>query len=224
MSMLDDSALRIMDVLDENQRSALEALGSPITIPAAQTIFWEGQPSRSVLIIREGHLKVTQRAADNTEVILNIFGPGEVMGDEGALMDEPRSATVTTITEVSGLDISAARLLQFVEDQHLWPLMYRTLVHRRHQMSQRVMLARLDVKRRLADWLLQLAREVGEATDEGWLIESTLSQQDLAARIGASRDAVAIELRRFRDRNLVSTGRHRIVLHDLETLRRLAVD
>jgi CRP-like cAMP-binding protein len=224
MSMLDDSALRIMDVLDKNQRSALETLGSPITFPADQTIYWEGQPSRSVLIIREGHLKVTQRAADDTEVILNIFGPGEVMGDEGALMDEPRSATVTTITEVSGLDISAEQLLQFVEDQQLWPLMYRTLVHRRHQMSQRVMLSRLDVKSRLADWLLQLAREVGEASDDGWVIESTLSQQDLAARIGASRDAVAIELRRFRNRNLVSTGRHRIVLHDLETLRRLAVD
>lgn len=222
--MLDDSALRIMDVLDADQRTALENLGSPITFPAAQTIFWEGQPSRSVLIIREGHLKVTQLAADNTEVILNIFGPGEVMGDEGALMDEPRSATVTTITEVSGVDISASQLLQFVEDHHLWPLMYRTLVHRRHQMSQRVLLSRLDVKRRLADWLLQLAREVGEAGADGWVIESTLSQQDLAARIGASRDAVAIELRNFRNRHLVSTGRYRIVLHDLETLRRLAVD
>lgn len=213
-----------MDVLDNGQRVALEALGSPVHFPAGQTIFWEGQPSRSVLIIRDGHLKVTRHAADGTEVILGIFGPNEVMGDEGALMDEARSATVTTITEVSGLDISAQQLLTFVEEQHLWPLMYRTVVHRRRQMSQRVLLSRLDVKSRLADWLLRLAKEVGEETDDGWVIESTLSQQDLASRIGASRDAVAIELRRFRQQKLVSTARQRIVLHDLEALQRLVVD
>jgi CRP/FNR family transcriptional regulator, cyclic AMP receptor protein len=211
-----------MDFLDDGQRATLEALGSPVDFPAGQTIFWEGQPSRSVLIICDGHLKVTRRAADGTEVILGIFGPDEVMGDEGALMDERRSATVTTITEVSGLDISAEQLLAFVESQNLWPLMYRTVVHRRRQMSQRVLLSRLDVKSRLADWLLHLAKEVGEETDGGWVIESTLSQQDLATRIGASRDAVAIELRRFREQKLVSTGRRRIVLHDLEGLRRFA--
>jgi CRP-like cAMP-binding protein len=155
-------------------------------------------------------------------VILSIFGPGEVMGDEGALMDEPRSATVTTITDVSGLDISAEQLLAFVEQQHLWPLMYRTVVQRRRQMSQQVLLSHLDVKGRLADWLLHLAKEVGRRTDDGWLLETTLSQADLAARIGASRDAVAIELRRLREDKLVSTGRRRIVLHDLEALRRLS--
>ncbi|MFJ1758718.1 Crp/Fnr family transcriptional regulator [Amycolatopsis sp. NPDC088138] len=218
----DDSSVRIMDILDERLRGALEGLGSLVHFDAGQTIFWEGQPSRSVLIIREGHLKVTRHAADGTEVILGIFGPGEVMGDEGALMDEPRSAKVTTITAVIGLDISAEQLLDFVEQQHLWPLMYRAVVQRRRQMSQRVLLSNLDVKGRLADWLLHLAKEVGRETEQGWVLETTLSQQDLAARIGASRDAVAIELRRLRESKLVSTGRRRLVLHDLEALRRLS--
>ncbi|HWC78646.1 MAG TPA: Crp/Fnr family transcriptional regulator [Pseudonocardiaceae bacterium] len=213
-----------MDFLDEGQRAELRALGGPVRFPAGQTIFWEGQPSRSVLIIRDGHLKVTRRAADGTEVLLGIFGPDEVMGDEGALMDERRSATVTTITEVSGLDISAERLFDFVEAQRLWPLMYRTVVHRRRQMSQQVLLSRLNVRSRLADCLLLLAREVGEEVGDDWVIESTLSQRDMASRIGASRDAVAIELRRFRRQKLITTGKRRIVLHDLDALRRLAVD
>jgi CRP-like cAMP-binding protein len=224
ISGLDDSSVRIMEFLDGEQRALLESLGSAIQFPAGHTIFWEGQPSRSVLIIRDGHLKVTRLGADGAEVILGIYGPGEVMGDEGALMDEPRSATVTTISEVLGLDISADQLLDFVEKQRLWPLMYRAVVHRRRQMSQRVLLFRLDVKSRLADWLLHLAKEVGEQTGDGWVIESTLSQQDLASRIGASRDAVAIELRKLREQKLISTGRRRIVLHDLDALRRLAVD
>jgi CRP-like cAMP-binding protein len=100
--------------------------------------------------------------------------------------------------------------------------MYRAAVQRRRQSDQRALLARLDVRNRLARWLLELATEVGEEIKDGWAIESTLSQQDLAGRIGASRDAVAIELRRLRESGLVSTGQRRIVLHDLEALRRLS--
>jgi CRP-like cAMP-binding protein len=221
--MAEDASIRIMDVLSREQRAALETLGSPVKFPAEHTIFWEGQPSHSVLVIQEGHLKVTRRGIDGSEVILAIRGENEIMGEEGVLMAEARSATVTTITPVSGLDISAADLLQFVDHHCLWAVMYRAAVRRRRQSDQRAMLARLDVKSRLARWLLELADEVGEPVGDGWAIDAALSQQDFAGRIGASRDAVAIELRRFRELGLVSTGRRRIILHDLQALRRISL-
>ena len=220
--MVVDTSLRIVDVLSDDQRRALQALGTPVSFPPEQAIFREGQPSHSVLIIQKGNVKVTQQVADGTEVILAIRGVDEVIGDEGVLMGEPRSATMTSITEVVGLDIRADELLRFVEDNELWPIMYRAAVRRRRQSDQRALLGRLDVKSRLARWLLELATEVGEETDDGWVIESTLSQGDMAGRIGASRDAVAIELRKLREQKLVTTARRRIVLHDLSALRRIS--
>lgn len=228
--MANDASLLIMSILEEPLhpgeeplRPTLEALGMPVQFLPGETIFREGQPSRSVLIIQEGNLKVTQKAANGTEVILAIRGPGEVMGEEGVLMGEPRSATVTTINNVTGLDIGAEDLLQFVMKHDLWPVMYRAAVRRRRQMDQTVLLARLDVKARLARWLYDLTAEVGEQVgDDSWAIAATLSQQDLAARIGASRDAVAIELRKLREEGLVSTGRRRIVVHNLEALRKIS--
>jgi CRP/FNR family transcriptional regulator, cyclic AMP receptor protein len=220
--MAEDTSLRIMDVLTDEQHTALEAMGTPVKFPAEHTIFWEGQPARAVLIIHEGNVKVTRSASDGTEMILAIRGANEIMGDEGVLMNEKRSATVTTITEVIGLDIDGDDLLRFVGDHQLWPVMYRAAVHRGRQSDQRSLLARLDVKSRLARWLLELATEVGEQTEDGWVIATTLSQQDLASRIGASRDAVAIELRRFRTQGLVTTGRYRIVLRDLDALGMIA--
>jgi CRP/FNR family transcriptional regulator, cyclic AMP receptor protein len=220
--MVEDASIRIMDVLDEVQRTALESLGTPVAFPAEHTIFWEGQPSRSVLIIQHGHVKVTRRGSDDTDLILAVRGEDEIIGEEGVLMSEPRAATVTTIMPVRGLDISAEDLLRFVDEHRLWPVMYRAAVRRRRQSDQRAMLARLDVKSRLARWLLELADEVGEPVDDGWAINAALSQQDFAGRIGASRDAVAIELRRLREQGLVSTGRRRIVLHDLDALTNLA--
>lgn len=220
--MVKSASVSVVDVLTDGQLAALKSLGTPVRYPEEHTIFWEGQPSHAVLVIDEGYVKVTRVATDGTEVILAIRGPKYIMGDEGVLMDQVRSATVTTITEVAGVDVKAEALLRFVNDQQLWPVMYREAVRRRCESEVGVILSRLGVKSRLAFWLLQLAAEVGEQVDDGWAIATTLSQKDLAGHIGASRDAVAIELRRLREKGLVTTGRHRIVLHDLDELRRIS--
>jgi CRP-like cAMP-binding protein len=219
--MADQETGSMMDHLSQNQRTVLEVLGTPVHYLPSTTIFWEGQPSRSVLIIADGHVKVTRRAPDSSDVILAIRGPEYIMGDEGVLMNEVRSATVTAITEVGGLDVKAEDLLEFVRTHDLWPVMYRAAVLRRRQSEEEVILTRPDsVKSRLARWLLQLAAELGEQVDGGWQIVS--SQQELAGRVGASRDAIAAELGRLRKDGLITSGRQRIVLHDLEEMRKIA--
>ena len=139
-------------------------------------------------------------------------------------MAEPRSATVTTITDVTGFDVSAEDLLRFVDHQTLWPVMYRAAVRRRRQSDQRALLSRLDVGRRLARSLLELAADVGEQIDDGWVISASLSQNDLAGRVGASREAVAKVLRHFRSLGVLTTARHKIVIHDLDRLRRISTN
>lgn len=221
--MVEDASINVMRMMTAHQRAALKAMGTEVPYPAGETIFREGEPSLWVLLIQKGTVKITSTIGKGTEAILAIRGVDELMGDEGVLMKEPRAATVTTISEVLGLVIERDDFVRFIEDQRLWPLMYQAAVRRRRQQDQRVMLARLDVKSRLARWLLELAAEVGQETADGWVIESTLSQRDFADRIGASRDAVAIELRMLRRHKIISTGRRVIILHDLEALRRISL-
>ncbi|GAA2379815.1 Crp/Fnr family transcriptional regulator [Streptomyces carpaticus] len=216
-----NGAHSIVEVLKEEQRQALRDRGTVVQFPEGQAVFWEGQPSRSALVIDHGHVKVTRQAADGTEVILAIRGPGEVMGDEGVLMGEVRSATVTTITAVTGVDVAAESLLSFIKDEDLWPVMYKAAVWRRRESDQQALLARMGVRNRLARWLLELASEFGIFKGNDCILDVPISQHDLANRIGASRDAVAMTLRQLREQGLVSTGRRRITLHDLEGLRRL---
>jgi CRP/FNR family cyclic AMP-dependent transcriptional regulator len=221
--MVESTPLHIVDFLDEGQRRALEALGKPVAYPPLATVYWEGQPARSVLMIRKGSVKVSQRGPDGADVILAIRGVNEIIGDEGVLMGEVRSATLTAVTVVEGLDIAADDILRFVDENGLWPMMYRAAVYRRRQIEEQNLLGRLDVRGRIINWLLDLKDKIGEAAADGsWTIESTLSQQDIASCIGASRDAVAVELRKLRDRGVISTARRRIVLHDLAGLQNLA--
>ncbi|HEV7652486.1 MAG TPA: Crp/Fnr family transcriptional regulator [Actinophytocola sp.] len=217
--MTGNTPLHIVDFLDDAQRHALEALGKPVVYPPQATVYWEGQPSRSVLVIRNGSVKVSQRGPDGMDVILAIRGVNEIIGDEGVLMGEVRSATLTAVTVVEGLDVAANDILRFVDDNRLWPMMYRAAVYRRRQIEEQNLLGRLDVRGRVINWLLDLKDKVGVvSTDGSWVIESTLSQQDIASCIGASRDAVAVELRKLRDRTLITTARRKIVLHDLAGL------
>jgi CRP/FNR family transcriptional regulator, cyclic AMP receptor protein len=220
---MDDGPTRMTDLLTDDQRRALLALGTAVRYPQDDTIFREGAPSHSVVVVKEGSVKITKQAADGTEITLATRGEGEVLGDEGVLTDDVRSATITTTTEVIGVDIKASDLVAFVDREKLWPLMYKFAVLRRRQSDQRaLLLARMGVRERLATVLLELAANVGVDTDEGLMIKEAFSQQEIAGSIGASRDAVAVELRKFREEGLVTTGRRRIILHDLDALRRIS--
>ena len=222
--MAQQTPLHVVDGLDVAQRRALEALGKPVEYPALATVYWEGQPAHSVLMIQSGGVKVSQSGPDEKDVILAIRGPKEIIGDEGVLMGEVRSATLTAVKALKGLDIAAGDFTGFIDKNGLWPMMYRAAVYRRREMEEANRLGRPDVLIKLINWLLDLKDKIGDKAEDGsWIIESTLSQADYASCIGASRDAVAGELRGLRKLNLVSTKRGRIVLHDFTELRKLAL-
>lgn len=220
--MQHDTPPRIVDFLSDDQRRDLEALGTPVTYPVGDTVFREGQPSRSVVVIKSGGVKITRQDRDGTEVFLATRGVGEVLGDEGVLLNALRSATVTVVSELVGVDIGANELLEFVEREHLWPLMYRATTYRRRESDDyRTVTARLDVPQRLVSLLLAQARSIGVPDGDTLVIDGAFSQQELADSIGASREAVAVELRKLREEGLVTTARRRLVLHNMAALRQV---
>jgi CRP-like cAMP-binding protein len=79
-----------------------------------------------------------------------------------------------------------------------------------------------DTTGRVATRLLELADRYGEQTGAGVRVALPLSQDELAGWTGSSREAVSKALRSLRDRGLIETGRRRVVIHDLDGLRRRA--
>ena len=66
-----------------------------------EVVFREGEPSRAVLLIRDGEVEVA-KAAGAGEVVLGGIGPGEFVGEMGVIEGRPRSATVRARGEVRG--------------------------------------------------------------------------------------------------------------------------
>ena len=122
------------------------------------------------------------------EVQLNQIGPGEYFG-EVTLDGGPRSASVMALEECRCAVVRRAELTAFLERypefaQHV----VRKLAHRVRVLTESVRsLALMDVYGRVARLLLELAEE----RDGVLVVGESLTQRDIAARVGCSREMIS---------------------------------
>ncbi len=92
------------------------------------------------------------------------------------------------------------------------------LCHRlRNKNEQMFGLVMQDVEARLRLLLLQLARESGQVRTHA-LLRPAPTQEALAARIGANREAVSRALSRLKRLGLIGTSRRNIVIRNIDAL------
>ncbi len=91
----------------------------------------QGEPSSSAYIVINGLLAATVRDATGEEVLVGRIGPGELVGEVGALLDDPRSATVHAIRTSELLAISRESLeILAAEHASIFKWLYGTLSKR----------------------------------------------------------------------------------------------
>lgn len=219
MGLLGDE-LAFAHALTAQERESMMALGNRKHYPADAHLLTEGDRSSHVLIILQGWVTVsvaTDRGA--TRLILGLRGPGELLGEMAALDPHPRSATVRALGPLDAQVISGDAFRRFLAlHPRVSGLVIRQLTFRLRSADQeRSALASLTVLQRLATRLTELsgAEPAGPYTQsaagspagpapDGPVIQ--LAQDELAATIGATREAVAKALRLLRDQSVVRTG------------------
>lgn len=209
-----------LDALPPALRAELLSLGRDREYADGDVIVRHGGAHRSVHIIRSGHVKVVVATEGGEECLLAVLGPGDVLGELAALDGGARSATVRALGPVSATEVGRARFLVFLRSNPDAMMALLAVLARRLRGSdtRTVDVVGRSVEARLARRLLEIAASHGEVVDEGVLITLPLSHEDLAAWIGASREAVTHALGRMRRSGIVRTGRLRIVIRDLEAL------
>ena len=71
--------------------------------------------------------------------------------------------------------------------------------------------------------LLARAEVEGRPHTDGIIFDRLLSQQEFADMVGTAREVVYRTFKRFEDDELVQMTRSRILIRDLETLRKIAI-
>ena len=183
--MLIPSTSALIAALPQAGLRRLAALGRTRTFAKNTVIINEGEVGDTVYIVLAGHVRVYHGTEDGREVVLDVLGPGEIIG-EMVLDGSPRSASVMTVEFCTMAFMSAGALRENLRsDPDIALLIIAELMSRLRRRSQSVkQLALADVYQRLAALLSEVGGPERPVVIEG------LTQQDLADRIGASRDTV----------------------------------
>ncbi|MHB8573048.1 MAG: Crp/Fnr family transcriptional regulator [Candidatus Dormibacteria bacterium] len=203
-------------------RHQMAELGGDATVrryATGATVFSEGDRADRVLMVASGRVRICHNTDDGREVMLAVAGPGEVIGEMSVIDGEPRSASAVAMEPVQALVIPAARFVSHLEARPQLTLsLLRAMVRRLRATSARqVELVARDTVGRVALRLVEAAQQ-GRPVAGG--IGVSVSHQELADWVGASREGVTKALAALRSAGLVKTGRREVVVTDLEGLRR----
>jgi NTE family protein/lysophospholipid hydrolase len=99
-----ESALR--DLETEFQR---------VYLKSGETLIRQGGAADCMYVLVVGRLRAWVRRSDGPEVVLGEVGRGEVVGEMGLLIDEPRSATIRAVRDSELLRLSRDAFDRFIE-------------------------------------------------------------------------------------------------------------
>jgi len=198
--------------LEETEARALANKMVMRHYPRNTIVINEGDHSDSLYCILSGRVKVFLNDGEGKEVILNDEGPGDYFGELALLDSGPRSASVMTLEDSKMAVISKADFDEFLFlHRDATRKIIRGLVLRLRALTDNVRsLALMDVYGRVARVLLELAEEEGGVL----VIRDVLTQQDIANRVGASREMVSRILKELRTGGYIKMYKKHIVIKE----------
>jgi CRP-like cAMP-binding protein len=213
--------------LDPADAAALTALGRSRTFPARTVLFFEGDDAHEVVIVRVGQVKVSAVGPEGREVVLDVLGPEDILGELSAIDGGPRSATATALTQTSVTLIEIERFRSFVSARPSVAVeLTRAVSERLRGASRRqVEFGTVDGLGRVCARLVDLMIRYGRPDEVGVAITAPLSQQEIGSWAGLSREAVVKALRALRCLGWIETRGRTITVADPDAVRaRAAVD
>jgi CRP-like cAMP-binding protein len=184
----------------------------------------KGDPGNALFAVLEGRLKATGEGRDGKEMVFSVMDPGEVIGEIALLDQEPRSATVQAVEDVTLLTLHRRDLLPFLERNPKAAIKLAAVLAKRirnlTELAEDTVF--LGLPSRLAKKLLSLADRYGKPTPEGLKIDLKLPQHELGELVGTSRESINKTLRQWGEENLVSFASGYLTIKDRDRLQDLA--
>ncbi|MFZ2030878.1 MAG: Crp/Fnr family transcriptional regulator [Vitreimonas sp.] len=195
----------LLAALSEATRARLAKQGGPFTVEPGNLLFAKGDKGDALYVLLEGEVEVRSSTEAGKDVRLASLKPPAVIGEMAVLDGGRRSADICAIRRSRFLRIGRDQALAVLESEP------RALLKLIAEMSRRLRHADaaledaqvLDLGGRLAQRLLE---EAGDSANV------TLTQTELARRIGASREKVNRKLHEWSDEGWITMGRSGIKL------------
>ena len=209
--------------LDDKEVHDLITIAKKRIFRSGEVIFHRDDPGQMLYIIKEGKVKICLISPDGQEISLVVFGKGEYFGEFALLDGLPRSANAIALEKVECYTLLRSDFHSVIKKNPKIAIqVMEVLCERLRKTDQKVEdLIVLDVYGRVAKKLLELAETHGLKQEDGSiLINMRLTQQDLAAMVGASRESVNKVLGHYTNKQYITTDKHKITLRRVADLKR----
>jgi CRP/FNR family transcriptional regulator, cyclic AMP receptor protein len=210
--------LNLLEDLSARERDALLAKCMPRRFARRQALFHFGDPSNGMYVVAKGRVVVRISTPTGEEASLTVIGPGQSVGEQSLLVEGGRrSASAVALEPVETLFLSRQAFLELrAEDAGFDQVMLRILAARVVRLTDQLIEALfVPATTRVLRRVIDAAALYGDGT-------IPLTQEELAAMAGSTRNTANRVLRAAQDAALLEVKRGRITVLDMRGLRRLA--
>jgi len=210
--------------VSSDDRQRLAAVANLREFEKGTYLFSEGDDSELLYTVLSGRVKVFKTTSRGTDVILEIFGPGDPVGAVAVYESRPYPATAVALEQTACLAIPRKAFFSLLETH---PTLVRGLLvgltHRLVELTNRLAdLSGGRIEGRLARFFLKLADDMGEPRADGTFIGLALSRQELADMIGTTIETSIRIMSRWGKQDVVRTEKSGFVVVDRSTLETIA--
>jgi len=210
--------------LSEEARSALNLSSHKSVLPAGAILFVEGQVPRGIFIICSGKVNLSTTSREGKVITLKTAEAGEALGLSAAISNVGYETTAETATPCQLNFVERKEILELLDSQkevsvkvaHCLSRHFQSAYHDIHQLvlnrSSSGKLARLLLSQSLCDDQSEEVR-----------VHSSMTHEEMAQRIGASRETVTRLISNLRRKRFIRADRSGIVIRDRPALEALAV-
>jgi CRP/FNR family transcriptional regulator, cyclic AMP receptor protein len=213
--LLEKSAL--FGALDEKARREIAACAKPRSYTASERICRLDDHGDSMMAVVVGTVRIWLPAIKGREIILADLSAGELFGEIALLDGRPRSANATALTNCELMVFERRDIMPFLERNPSACIKLMEILCSRIRRSDERMsdIAFFDLPARLAKTLLRYP-----ATTRG-VVKLSLSQGELAAMVGGTRENVNRCLREWQRRGILELKDRWTIIRKPEALREL---
>ena len=219
----DDEIVRkapLFSALDDESAASLRASMIPVKFSKGNTLFKEGDAGDRLFVVIDGKIKLGTSSGDGRENLLSILGPSEMFGELSLFDPGPRTATATAVTDCRLLSLAYDQVVGLITAHPRVGLQLLGRLSQRLRRSNNELsdLVFSDVPGRVAKAIMDLGTQFGVEKDDGYHVNHDLTQEELAQRVGASRETVNKALADFAGRGWVRLEPRAVVVLDIERL------
>ncbi|MFE8696346.1 Crp/Fnr family transcriptional regulator [Cytobacillus sp. FJAT-53684] len=186
-------------------------------------LYQEGMEANELFIVQSGFIQISKIVPDGRELTLRMCGEGDLIGELSLFCPSPKYMLNAKVIESGTVAIIPKRELEEKLNQdHLLALelmKWISLQYRKTQTKFRDLVLH-GKKGALYSTLIRFSNSYGITMDNGILINTPLTNQDLANFCGTSREVVNRMLSELRKNDVLSIDKGMITIHNLSYLQR----